>query len=136
MKRKHFILALAAMLLSFAPPIFAQNVAKVGDTEYATLAEAISAASAGGTVELIADVTESVTLSKSVTIDGANFKYTGTMTVNKGLTVTVQNINFINGGIDKPSKQNSTTGTYTIKSCTFDGKGEYAYSLRFYGAKD
>ena len=47
------------------------NVAKVGDTEYATLAEALDAAPADATVTLLADVTvsETYTLTKNVTID-------------------------------------------------------------------
>ena len=94
MKRKHFILALAAMLLSFAPPIFAQ-VAKVGDAKYTTLAEAISKASAGGTVELMADVNESVTIGKSLTIVGNDNKLTGKITTDgKSMNITIKNIVF------------------------------------------
>ncbi len=43
-------------------------VATIGEYGYTTLAEAIAAAD-GGTVKLIADVTENVTIEKSVTID-------------------------------------------------------------------
>jgi len=100
---------------------------------FKTLAEAITAAKAGETVTLLADINESVTLSKSLTIDGAGKKYTGTMTGNAGLTVTVQNVNFVNGGFVKNT--GSTTGTYTFKDCTFDGAGTYAYPLSFKGAK-
>lgn len=109
------------------------NVAKIGDTEYATLAKAIASAKAGDTITLIADVNESVTLDKNLTIDGADNQYTGKMVANSGLNITVQNVNFVNGGVDKKAK--STTGNYTFKNCTFDGEGTYAYPLRFYGAK-
>ena len=99
---------------------------------FKTLAEAIAAAKAGETVTLLADINENVTLSKSLTIDGAGKQYTGTMTGNAGLTVTVQNVNFVNGGFAKTAK--SSTGNYTIKNCTFVDNGNYAYSLRFSGA--
>ncbi len=53
----------------------AQNVAKVGNTEYATLKTAIEAASEGATIELLGDVTEDITVNKNITIDGQS-KYT------------------------------------------------------------
>lgn len=53
----------------------AQNVAKVGNTEYATLKAAIEAASEGATIELLGDVTEDITVNKNITIDGQS-KYT------------------------------------------------------------
>ena len=52
-----------------------QNIAKVGNTEYATLEAAINAASDGATIELLADVTEDITVNKNITIDGQS-KYT------------------------------------------------------------
>lgn len=110
-------------------------VAKIGEQVYYTLAKAITAAPAGATITFVDNINEKVTLSKNVTIDGNGKQYTGTMTVNKDLTVTVENVNFVNGGIDKPKGQKSTTGTYTIKNCTFVDEGKYAYPLRFYGAK-
>ncbi len=108
--------------------------AKIGETIYYSLAAAINAATNGQTITLLRDVNESFTISKSVTIDGAGKKYTGTMTGNKGLNITIQNVNFVNAGFDKPKAQKSSTGTYTIKNCTFEGDGKYAYSIRAYGA--
>ena len=110
----------------------ATPVAKIGEQGYATLAEAITAAPAGATITFVADINESVTLNKNVTIDGAGKTYTGTMTANTGLTVTVQNVNFVNGGF---ANNKGTTGIYTIKDCTFDGEGTYAYALSIKGAK-
>ena len=108
-------------------------VVQINDgAKYETLSEAIAAAKAGDTITLIADVTENVTVNKSVTIDGANFKYTGTMTVNNNLTVTVKNVNFVNGGITKTTK--GSQGIYTIKNCTFEDNGTYYYALCFKGA--
>ena len=105
------------------------KVAKVGEEYYATLTEALAAAAAGKTVELIADVNENVTLTKSVTINGANFKYTGTMSANANITVNVLDLNFVNAGFSKSTK--STNGNYTFKNCTFDGQ-EGAYSRAIY----
>ena len=47
-----------------------QNVAKIGDKEYATLTEAKNNADDGATIELLGDVTEDITVNKNVTIDG------------------------------------------------------------------
>lgn len=46
------------------------DVAKIGDTGYATFEEALAAAVAGDTIELIADVTlaASITISKDITL--------------------------------------------------------------------
>jgi hypothetical protein len=107
---------------------------KIGETTYASLADALAAANAGDTIIFLADITENVTINKSITIDGDNFKYTGTMTVNVGLTVTIKEVNFVNGGIAKTTK--STTGIYTIQNCTFDGANEYAYAFHFKGANN
>ncbi|MBO5958101.1 MAG: right-handed parallel beta-helix repeat-containing protein, partial [Bacteroidales bacterium] len=109
-------------------------VAAIGETRYSSVANAIAAAQAGKTITLLKDVNESFAISKSVTIDGAGKKYTGTMIGNAGLTVTIQNVNFVNAGFDKPKAQKSTTGQYTIKNCTFEGNGTYDYPIRAYGA--
>ncbi len=106
------------------------RVAKIGETQYKTLAAAIAAAKSGDTITLLGDVTEDVTVNKNVTIDGANFKYTGTMTVSNGKTVTVQNVNFVKGCIDKTK---GTSGTLTVKACDFDGVDgsiNYAVTMR------
>lgn len=47
-----------------------QNVAKVGDKEYATLESAINAAGEGSTITLLGNVTEDITVNKNITIDG------------------------------------------------------------------
>lgn len=130
---KSMFIAAFAAVFAFVAPAVAANVAKIDDTEYDTLSAAIAAASTGNTITLLADVNESVTISKSITIDGNGKTYTGTMTLNASLTITIQNLNFLNGGITKTTK--NTTGTYTIKNCNFDGnEGQYAYSLSFKGA--
>ena len=108
------------------------KVAKVGEEYYATLTEALAAAAAGTTVELIADVNEDVTLTKNVTINGANFKYTGTMSANANITVNVLDLNFVNAGFSKGTK--SSNGNYTFNGCTFDGQGTYSRAIYVRGA--
>ena len=61
------------MLLAFLPTAaFAagNDVAQIGDQTYATLDDAIAAASDGDTILLLDDATVSKTLDKSITIDG------------------------------------------------------------------
>lgn len=78
------------------------SVAKVGDTEYATLAEAIAAAKDGQTVTLLTDATEDVAISKSITLDLGGKTLTNTnagkATISvQGGTVTVKNGNVVGG---------------------------------------
>ena len=66
------VLLMLVMMLSFASVVAfaADGVAKVGNNEYATLAEAIKAANNGETVTLLADITsvgEPVTVPADVT---------------------------------------------------------------------
>jgi len=107
------------------------NVAKLGDTYYKTLQAAVDACVAGeNTITLIADVAENVTVNKSVTIDGADKTYTGTMTVKGNVNVTVQDVNFVKGCIDDPDNAH---GYLTVKNCNFDGVDKsigYAISVR------
>ena len=123
MRQKRFVLAIMAMLLCFVSPAFAQTVAKIGEAEYATLSEAISAATSGAKVTLIGNAAENVTVGKNLTIDGAGKQYTGTMTISKGYTVTVENVNFFDAGIDK----GGSSGSLSVKGCTFDGNNRHFY---------
>ena len=70
-----------------------QNVAKIGDKEYATLTEAINNAAEGATIELLGDVTEDITVNKNITIDGN--KSDGTICEIKG-SMSITNGNIIN----------------------------------------
>ncbi len=107
-------------------------VAKIGEAIYPSVAAAVAAAQAGDVIELLVNVTEDVTVNKSVTIDGDDKNYTGTMVGNAGLTITIQNVNFVNAGFAKNTK--STTGNYTIKNCTFEDDGNYPYPVIIKGA--
>jgi len=99
--------------------------AQIGATKYETLADAIAAAASGDTITLLTDVNESVTVNKSVTIEGAECSYTGKMSVTATASITVQNVDFVAGCIDKASG----SGSVTIKSCDFDGQGLNSYAL-------
>ena len=101
MKLKQFIFAFMAMLLCFSVSVNAQNVAKVGNTEYATIDEAIANCTNGTTLTLLADATVEGTLalpagikltSNGHTINGSirmlgNLELDGPLTITGGLWV-------------------------------------------------
>ena len=62
-------------------------VAKIGDTTYATLAEAVAAATEGATITMLADAAEDVTLPAGVTFNG-NGKAVGNLTAGGEITFT------------------------------------------------
>ena len=112
------VLVMALTVMSFGAFAAEETVAKIGDTEYATLAEAITAAVAGDTITLLADVTENVTIGKSITIDGANYKYTGNILTNKtSANVTIKNVNFVDCNDNYAIKSNGAK-SMTIENCT------------------
>ena len=79
-----------------------QYVAEVGTTKYETLQAAIDAAAQNATVTLLADATEDVVISKSITLDLGGKTLTNTnagkATISvTGGTVTVQNGNVVGG---------------------------------------
>ena len=127
-----------------------QYVAEVNGAKYATLAEAIAAAQDGQTVTLLADATEDVVISKSITLDLGGKTLTNTNAGNatisvKSGTVTVKNGNVVGGNdyynieVTKGSNANLTLtdvnatagntgssmidnwGTLTITSGTYTG---------------
>ena len=110
-------------------------VAKIGDVEYATLAEAVNAAQAGETIELIADA--EVVADETVTLDGVNLStLNGVTLTNNGTvevkgevslniaTLTGEEINFLDGAIVK----NSTIGgsVFVAGNVTFRGANTFA----------
>lgn len=125
-------------------------VAEVGTTKYQTLTEAINAAQDGQTVTLLADATEDVVISKSITLNLGGKTLTNTnvgkatISVTSG-TVTVKNGNVVGGTgyynieVTKNSNANLTLtdvtatagnngssmidnwGTLTITSGTYNG---------------
>lgn len=91
------VLAIGVTTMAWATETAAEKVAKVGETEYATLQEAVNAAD-GKTVQLLQDVTASITIEsgKTVTLDLNGKTLTNedgqhTITNNGTLTITATN---------------------------------------------
>ena len=106
-------------------------VAQIGKDRYETFAGAIEAANAGDTITFLADITENVTISKKVTINGAGKTYTGKMTVTGNVEITITNVNFVKGSID--GNTSATGRKLTVNNCTFDGVDKsigYAITVR------
>ena len=108
--------------LTFAAGTEPVYVAKIGETKYETLAAAIANASAGNTITLLDDVTEDVTVNKSLTIDGDGKNYTGNISVSGTSTkATVKNVNFVNG--DGYAITTNRINTITVEDCTVKNYG-------------
>ena len=72
-------------------PATQKNAAKIGDEEYLTVADAITAADGSKPIVLLRDVTENITIGKSLTLDLAGFTLTGTDEENAVVTITGSN---------------------------------------------
>ena len=78
-------------------PEASKNAAKIGEKEYASIADALAAAQPGDTIVLLRDVTENITINKSLTLNLGGFTLTGdteaaVVTISGDKTqVTVQN---------------------------------------------
>ena len=60
-----------------AEPATQKKAAKIGDTEYASIADAIAVANGSEPIVLLRDVTENITINKSLTLDLGGFTLTG-----------------------------------------------------------
>ena len=103
------VLSAAMVLTSMAIPAFAAestsgNAAKIGETGYATLANAVAAANANDTIEILSDVTESIEIAadKNITID-----LNGKTLTNTDGKHTIEN----NGTLTINDSSNDKTGT-------------------------
>ena len=69
----------------------AKYVAQIGTQGYATLQEAVNAAKDGDTITLLGDaeLTETLNITKAITLDGANHKITGKPSTGKTSFITV-----------------------------------------------
>ena len=77
MKKLLAILLALVMVLAMVPAFAEGEVAQIGETKYATLDEAIEKAADSDTIVLLADCTTAgMNLSKNLTIDGGESKYT------------------------------------------------------------
>ena len=86
---KKYILSFIILLLAGVNAAWAQNVAQIGTTPYATLEAAIEAATTGQTITLLANVNTAsqIEVGKKVTLDlnGKTIAYTGTTTLTSGV---------------------------------------------------
>ena len=122
------IKALLIMLLAFTTHwVQAQDVAKIGSTGYATLADAVAAADVGATIEVVAAGNYTLpNLPKNVTIKGnadgvVSFTHTtagNVASVPNG--ATFKNVKFIWGNENYHGFQHA--GTINMEGCTLDGK--------------
>ena len=100
-------------------------VALIGTTGYETLQAAINAATAGQTIDLIADVNENVTINKAITIDGNNRTYTGQMVLT--VSSTVKNVNFDGKGAGVYAIVTQGASDVTIEDCTVKNYKPYGF---------
>ena len=104
----------------------ANAVAKIGETGYKTLAEAVAAAKAGETVTLVADTAENVVVDKDLTIDLGDYTLSSgdndvVFTVKKGNVI----INAGKGGIRGGSGSDNIAIKVTEGNLTINGGNYY-----------
>ena len=109
--------------------------ARIGEGEtatyYNTIAEAVKAANAGETIVLVRDgVEESVTINKSVTLDGADLTFAGEILVGtKGINVTIKNVNFDSDDAKQYAVKVSTQmNNLVVEDCTAK---DYSYGFLY-----
>lgn len=104
---------MALSVMSFTAFAEERKVAKIGKTEYDTLAEAVEAAEDGDTIKLISDTLENIVIAKGqdITIDLNGFTLSGGTDKNEDGENTANK--------DKPAILNN--GTLTIKDSDGDG---------------
>ena len=125
-----FVLTMAMVLSMAAMTAFAAGeAAETGGTQYATLQEAINHAN-GGTVRLLRDVEESVTVAEgvSVTLDLGGFTLTGKADhtiVNRGVLTVTGNGTVVNNLGGKAALYTAPTGKSVLSGGTFTGNSWY-----------
>lgn len=98
-------------------------VAKIGETTYAKLSDAVTAAAEGDTVTLRKDTTEDVVVDKNITLDLGGNTLTGTntkkitLTIAKNATATVKN-GSVKGTSSNYTIQNNGTATFETLTAT------------------
>ena len=141
------VMAIGVTTMAWATETAAEKVAKVGETEYATLQEAVNAAAEGQTVQLIADTKENVTINKNLTLDlnGKTLTNNGgdTITVQKGATLiingsgTVDNVTDAKAAIYNNGTVKLNGGKYTrsaeAENTTESGAGNSYYNILNHG---
>lgn len=122
------VLSAAMVLGTMAIPAFADEstsgkAAKIGETEYATLTEAVDAANANDTIKILSDVTESVEIEngKTITLD-----LNGKTLTNTGDANTITNngtLEIVDSSADKTGKVKNAN---TSKAILFNAGGATA----------
>ena len=108
------------------------DVAAIGSATYETLAAALNASSEGDTITLLDDVTENVTISKNITIDGAEHQFIGQITIGGKYKVAIENVNFVNSQIYKNKSTGASGADITVENCSFEGQiadSQYAINI-------
>ena len=115
------LMAAIGVALLMTGSVFAANVAKIGDTEYATIDAAIGAVQNGETIELLSDITVSgyFVYNKSFTIDG------------KGKTITCAspNTNYPNYFVNVANGY-----AQTFKNVTINANEKVPYAIQCIGS--
>ena len=103
-----------------------QNVAKIGDVQYTSLIGdegAIAKAKDGDVIELLADVTEDITINKNITIDGKNtYKIIGNTKLENG---TLKNTTL------KPKDTDATGSVLQIGSTSENTINMYGVTVEY-----
>lgn len=103
MKKKFLAVLLTLLMLLGALAVTTAadggNVAEVNGTQYATLQEAVNAASTGETVTLLADTSEDVTIDKSITLNLGGNTLTNTSAGKATISVTGGTVAVKNGAV-------------------------------------
>ena len=103
-----------------------KNAAKIGENEYPTVAAAIAAADGSESIVLLRDVTENITINKSLTLNLGGFTLTGTGTETvvkisgENLNIIVKDGTITGGSTDYGGGVNiqNVAGTVTLDNCT------------------
>lgn len=159
MKRNIWAILMAlVMVLSMASVAFAEGantpVAQIGEKQYYSLQEAVTAATDDDTITLLADCGENVTVVRAVdvdiTIDGSDKTMSGSITVDgKSATyatgsLIIKNVNFDATSITTDACINLGDGTnatryvtnLTVDNCTFTGADQKNVAIKSYTGGD
>ena len=109
-----------------AEPETPKSAAKIGENEYPTVAAAIAAADGSESIVLLRDVTENITINKSLTLNLGGFTLTGTGTETvvkisgENLNIIVKDGTITGGSTDYGGGVNiqNVAGTVTLDNCT------------------
>ena len=103
-----------------------KNAAKIGEDEYPTVAAAIAAADGSESIVLLRDVTENITINKSLTLDlgKCTLSGDGTKTVvsisGKDVDVTIKNGTITGGNAPQGGGFNIQSGNIKIENCIIE----------------